>query len=167
MASIGRSLSIVLLFALGVSGCNSAGPPADANAQLTQAVATALASILGTQAASAATPTTIPVATGTVAQTPPALPAPYVSGHLNPLDTPHTYVQDVCQYLKDKWSPGNSAPGTIVMVVMFHGIEKGEATVSDPKNVGSGDFKQIMNGLHEWIGQFEIVKAGLSIGRRL
>ena len=138
-----------MLLALGVSGCTSAAPPVDANPQLTQAVATALASILGTQAASLPTPTTIPVATATVAQTPPALPAPYVSSYLNPLDTPHTYIQDTCQYLKDKWTSGNSAPGTIVMVVMFHGIEKGEATVTDPKNVGSSDFKQIMNGLHD------------------
>ena len=35
------------------------------------------------------------------------------------------------------------------MVVMFHGIEKGETAVSDPKNVGGGEFKQIMNGLHD------------------
>ena len=137
------------LLALGLSSCTSAAPPVDSNPQLTQAVATAMASILGTQAASVPTSAPIPVATATVVQTPPALPAPYASGYLNPLDTPHTYIPDACQYLKDRWTAGNSAPGTIVMVVMFHGIEKGEATVTDAKNVGSSDFKQLMNGLHD------------------
>lgn len=149
MSSIRRSLSVVFLCALGVSGCTSAGPPADANPQLTQAVATALASILGTQAASAPTPTTIPIATPTVAQTPPALPAPYVSSYLNPLDTPHSYVQDQCEYIRNKWTPANSPPGTIVMVIMFHSIEKGEATVTDSKSISSSDFKQLMNSLHD------------------
>ena len=149
MTPAGRTWLVVCVLALGVSSCTAVAPPVDTNAQLTQAVATAMASILGTQAASLPSLTPIPVATATLVQTPPALPAPYVSGYLNPLDTPHTYIPDACQYLKDRWTAGNSAPGTIVMVVMFHGIEKGEANVTDPKNVGSGDFKQIMNGLHD------------------
>jgi hypothetical protein len=41
---------------------------------------------------------------------------------LNPLDTPHTYIQDTCQYLKDKWSSTNSVPGTVAIAVMIHGI---------------------------------------------
>ena len=64
----------------------------------------------------------------TAQRTPPALPGVFVASSLNALDTPHTYIQDECQALKDKWSSNNSAPGTIVMVVMFHGIEKGETT---------------------------------------
>ena len=71
------------------------------------------------------------------------------SGALNPLDTPHTYIADSCQYLKAKWDPNNAAPGTIVMVIMFHSIEKGAETSSNPMHVGSGDFKRLMKSLHD------------------
>ena len=32
---------------------------------------------------------------------------------------------------------------------MFHSIEKGEASASDPKNIGGSDFRQLMNGVHD------------------
>jgi hypothetical protein len=35
----------------------------------------------------------------------------------------HLYP-DTCQYLHDKWNSNNAAPGTVVMVVMLHGIKK-------------------------------------------
>jgi hypothetical protein len=139
----------LLLLASLLAGCAPAAPTVDAGAQMTQAVGTALASMLETQAVASPALTSTPVPTATELRTPPALPGPFSTANLNPLDKPHTYIQDSCEYLKDKWSSGNAAPGTIVMVVMFHSIEKGAATVSDPKNVGSGDFKKIMNGLHD------------------
>jgi hypothetical protein len=52
----------------------------------------------------------------------PALPAIYQSQYLNPLDVPHTYVEDTCQYLRNKWNPANAKPGTVVMVIMFKDI---------------------------------------------
>jgi hypothetical protein len=55
-------------------------------------------------------------------RTPPALPGTFQSSVLNPLDTPHTYINDTCQYLKDRWDPNKSAPGTVVMVIMYHSI---------------------------------------------
>jgi hypothetical protein len=52
----------------------------------------------------------------------PALPAAFTSPLLDPwAGTPHTYL-DTCQYLKMKWDPNNSAPGTVVMPIMFHSI---------------------------------------------
>ncbi len=74
--------------------------------------------------------------TGDGTQTPPALPAPYQSTYLNPLDTPHTYVQNTCQYLHNKWNPLSAEPGTVVMIVMFNEI------VMD-------DFDRIMEQLHD------------------
>jgi hypothetical protein len=116
---------------------------------MTQAVQTAVNSIIQTQAALTPAATGTPVVTPTVPRTPPALPAPFTTSALDPGDTPHTYIQDPCQYLHDKWASTNSPPGTIVLVVMFHSIEKGEGSVSDPKNISGGDFKRIMNGLHD------------------
>ena len=57
-----------------------------------------------------------------VPSTPPILPAIYQPKALNPLDTPRTYVQDTCRYLRNKWHPANAEPGTVVMIIMFHGI---------------------------------------------
>ena len=73
-------------------------------------------------------------------RTPPALPATFVASQLNPLDTPHTYIQDTCQYLHDKWNSNNAAPGTVAMVVMFHGIIKGKAETDN--QISNSDFKQ-------------------------
>ncbi|MBI3738349.1 MAG: hypothetical protein HY258_04820, partial [Chloroflexi bacterium] len=105
------------LLAILLSACQPSTPPVDINAQLTQAVQTAFASIQQTQIASTPAATDTPSATATLPpRTPPALPSTFVAASLNPLDTPHTYIQDQCQYLKDKWTSTNSAPGTIVMV---------------------------------------------------
>jgi hypothetical protein len=82
-----------------------------------------------------------------VPRTPPALPATFVASQLNPLDTPHTYIADTCQYLRDKWTSTNAAPGTVAMVVMFHGITQEKATrIHD---ISKQDFKQLMNDLKE------------------
>jgi hypothetical protein len=52
----------------------------------------------------------------------PKLPDAFTSPLLDPwAGTPHTYL-DTCQYLKMKWDPNNSAPGTLVMPIMFHSI---------------------------------------------
>jgi hypothetical protein len=68
------------------------------------------------------TQTPTPIPTPTSIRTPPALAGAYQTTLLNPLDTPHTYIQEPCQYLRDKWSSTNSAPGTVAMVIMFHSI---------------------------------------------
>ena len=52
----------------------------------------------------------------------------YQASYLNPLDYPHTYIEDTCQYLQMKWNPENSTPGTVVMVIMFHSVSKDDAT---------------------------------------
>ncbi len=114
---------------------------------MTLAFATVNAALTAT--AQSILPTETPVPTATVPRTPPALPPTFQTSALNPLDTPHTYITDTCQYLKAKWDPNNAAPGTIVMVIMFHSIEKGAETASNPMHVGSGDFKRLMKSLHD------------------
>jgi hypothetical protein len=143
-----RDIASMLILVL-LASCSPRTAPSDANAQMTAAVQTALASMLGTQEVSTPAPAATAIPSATAVRTPPVLPSTYTTSALNPQDSPHTYIQDACEYIRDKWSAGNAAPGTIVLVVMFHSIEKGEASVSDPKNVGSTNFKKIMNGLHD------------------
>lgn len=139
------SFFVLLTFLL--SACQPAlasGPTPDLNLALTQAFQTAFAQLQPT-ATSAPSATALPPPTAV--RTPPALPTTFVASQLSPLDTPHTYIEDTCQYLHDKWNPENAAPGTIVMVVMFHGItqEKAERI----HDISKQDFKQLMNDLKE------------------
>lgn len=140
-----RILLTLSLLAVLLAACQPKAtvPTTDANAVMTAAVATAMAQL--------ATPTftVTPEPTATALRTPPALPSNFVASSLNPLDMPHAYIQDSCQYLKDKWISTNSAPGTIVMVIMFHTVEKGIETSTNPMYIGGGDFKKLMNNLHD------------------
>ncbi len=142
-------LYALLLPAIVLAACQPSAPSVDVNTQMTQAVQTAFVSLQQTHVASTPVPSATAIPAPTAIRTPPPLPATFSASSLNPLDTPHTYIQDSCQYLKDKWSSTNATPGTIIMVVMLHGIEKGVATVSDPKEITSDDFQKMMNGLHQ------------------
>lgn len=116
---------------------------------ITQAVATIEAG--ASQTAQVLSNKTEPTATlipaPTEIRTPPALPNQFITTLLNPLDTPHTYIQDKCQALKLKWDTKNSSPGTVLMPIMFHSITKG--TVSAADQISMSDFKKIMNDLHD------------------
>jgi peptidoglycan/xylan/chitin deacetylase (PgdA/CDA1 family) len=83
----------------------------------------------------------------TPVRTPPDLPGTFQSQYLNPLDAPHTYVADTCQYLKNKWDPNKAAPGTVVMPIMFHSITKGEVTNYD--QISINEFHTLMADLKE------------------
>ena len=137
------SLLVVLL-----SSCAPSAPPPptlDINAAVTQALETALAQL---QPTATPPPTDTPVPPPTAIRTPPALPSGFTTSRLNPLDPPHTYVQDACEYLHNKWNSNNAAPGTVVMVVMFHGIVK-DPVAADPEDITARDFSQVMNNLKD------------------
>jgi hypothetical protein len=57
-------------------------------------------------------------------------------------------VTDTCQYLLNKWNPNNAAPGTVVMPIMFHAIDK-DAETSQYLKISAKDFKRLMNDLHD------------------
>jgi hypothetical protein len=116
----------------------------DMSLVMTQAVETAVAGLV--TPTPLATETPLPTAT-LPPRTPPALPPVFTTNILNPLDTPHTYMADTCQYLQDKWNPNNAAPGTVAIVVMLHGINKEDT--GDPKNITVGNFNKMMKGLKE------------------
>ena len=78
-------------------------------------------------------------------RTQPDLPRMFQSSYLNVYDTPHGYIKDTCQYLNAKWDPNNAAPGTVVMLIMFHGIFKGKP--EGPDGIHVIDFIRIMDHL--------------------
>lgn len=134
------------LLAILLASCapSASSPTLDVNALSTQAFETALAGLQPTQTPP---PTQTPVPPPTAIRTPPALPSTFIADQLNPLDTPHTYIQDTCEYLQNKWNSNNAAPGTVVMVVMFHGINKD--SVGDVNDILAADFRKMMNDLKE------------------
>ncbi|PWB68955.1 MAG: hypothetical protein C3F07_21065 [Anaerolineales bacterium] len=142
-----RLFPTLILIAVILSACapSAASPTVDVNALSTQAYETAFAAI---QPTATLAPTDTPIPEPTAIRTPPALPATFIASQLNPLDTPHTYVQDACRYLYDKWNSNNATPGTIVMVVMLHGIKQSAADVT-ANDISVQDFRQMMNDLKE------------------
>ena len=125
---------MLALCATLLSACAPAAPTLDLNAQMTQAVQTAIVSIQQTQTAAVVPVTTeAPPMEATPASidTAPALGATFNTNLLEGTVIPHTYIQDNCEYLKGKWSSQNSTPGTIVMVVMFHSISKDTASAAN------------------------------------
>jgi polysaccharide deacetylase len=141
-----RFITTLCLLAVILTACTpQASPPTpDISAALTRAVETAFAQL---QPTSTSVPSETPIPPPTAVRTPPALPSIFNASQLNPLDTPHTYIQDTCQYLYDKWNSNNAAPGTVVMVVMFHGVDKEKAT--DVNDISVQDFNRLMNDVKE------------------
>ncbi len=142
-----RLFLTISLFAVLLTSCapSVSAPTPDVSAVYTQAFETALASL---QPTATPMPTETPIPTVTAVRTPPALPSVFTASQLNPLDTPHTYIQDTCQYLYDKWNSNNAAPGTVVMVVMLHGIKKDQVDVT-ANDITVADFRQMMDDLKE------------------
>jgi hypothetical protein len=144
-----RSKRFFLTFGLLVillASCQPAAPTPDQGIALTAAFGTAFAQL--SAPTQTPVPTETPVPTATALRTPPALPGAFQTSLLKPEDLPRTYVTDTCQYLQNKWNPNNSAPGTTVMVIMFHGITK-DATTSNPNQITGQDFRKLMKDLHE------------------
>ena len=79
--------------------------------------------------------------------TQPALPAIYQSQYINSLDEPQTYIDDTCRYLKNRWNPLNSEPGTVVMVIAFKDITN--SPTNDAENITVVEFQRIMQQLKD------------------
>lgn len=132
------------LFAVLLASCQPAPAQPTPNIVLTSAVATAFANINISTETLAATET--PALAPTVPRTPPALPPMFQTSLLKPHHLPRNYVSNACQYLKNKWGSNKSAPGTVVMVVMFHGINRGAASGNA---ITVSEHRKLMDDLHE------------------
>jgi hypothetical protein len=137
----------LILLAVILTACQPtapASPTPDMDVVMEQAIQTAMADMV----TPTPSPTETPLPTPTMPpRTPPALPPMFTSDILHPLDSPHTYVGDTCQYLQNKWNPNNAAPGTVVMVVMFHSITKD--AVATGIQITAADQRRLMNDLAE------------------
>jgi len=91
------------------------------------------------------TNTTLIQPNGTAVVTIPALPSVFQTTLLNPRDTPHTYVDETCRYLRNKWNPSNAEPGTVVMALKIGTIQTGAA--NEPESINVSDFMKIMDQL--------------------
>ncbi|MBI5822648.1 MAG: polysaccharide deacetylase family protein [Chloroflexi bacterium] len=132
------------LLALLLTACQPPAVTADPAIIQTAAFETAFAQI--SIPTSTPVPTETPIPTATVPRTPPALPGTYQTSILKSHNIPRAYVADTCQYLQNKWNSNNSAPGTVVMVIMHHGINKGEASGND---ITVTENKKLMDDLYE------------------
>lgn len=80
-------------------------------------------------------------------QTPaPELPSMFQTGLIDPIDTPRTYMEETCRYLRNKWNPANAAPGTIVMIILIKNINRGTAEI--PGSISLGEFAILIEHLH-------------------
>lgn len=118
------------------------------NYVMTQAIETAFAQL--SQPTQTPLPSETPIPTATVPRTPPALPSTFQTGAISPESPPRNYISDACQYIRNKWDSTKSAPGTVVMVIMSHRIDKDAITSNaGTTTISSKDLKQLMNDLHE------------------
>lgn len=146
----------LLLVLISLAGCASpAVPTVDPTQVFQNALLTATYGVPAatqtpapTETLGPPTPTPIPpTATPDPNRTPPPLPATFTTANLNPLDVPHTYVADTCQYLRSRWDPNKAAPGTVVMTIMFHSVTDGEVTHADQIHITQ--FHQLMKDLRD------------------
>lgn len=146
-----RIASVLITFAIFLSACSPSTPTSPTpDIALTSIFQSAL--LTATYAVPTATSTPQPptsTPTPEIPLTPPPLPPVYVSSLLNKYDTPHAYVKDTCEYLKMRWDPNNSAPGTVVMPIMFHGIVDGEPPADRPNQMSHESFVHLMNNLKD------------------
>jgi peptidoglycan/xylan/chitin deacetylase (PgdA/CDA1 family) len=85
------------------------------------------------------TQTATPTQTSTPTLTPEPLPL-FTSKLIRPGITPQTYIPEPCNYLKMRWSPEGSPPGTVVIPVMFHGIRESGKPVNDNVTITEEQF---------------------------
>jgi hypothetical protein len=130
-------LMIILLCATLLAGCGGGGLFATDTPTPTATVTPTLTP----------TATNTPTLTPTAIRTPPALPTTFVSTTYPLPDAPHTYITDTCQYLKNRWDPARSVPGTVVMPIMFHSIT--ESGVTEANQISAFDFQQLMKDIKD------------------
>jgi peptidoglycan/xylan/chitin deacetylase (PgdA/CDA1 family) len=91
----------------------------------------------------APTQTATPTQTSTPTLTPEPLPL-FASKLIRPGITPQTYITDTCSYLKMRWSPEGSPPGTVVIPVMFHGIRESGKPVNDNVTITEEQYRNFI-----------------------
>ncbi len=64
---------------------------------------------------------------------------------LRPGVLPQTYLEDNCSFLRMRWSPMSSQPGTVVVPIMFHSIVQDGTQLADPnKDITAEQFNNFV-----------------------
>lgn len=153
----GLYMLIPLLALAACSPSNTANLTPTPNLALTKTFTQALQAAARALYTPTHTPSPIPpTATSTLTpsvtpiRTPPALPTLFSSKILPSGVVPQTYIQDSCEYLKERWDPNNSAPGTVVMTIMYHSVTEDFATLlPDGSQVHHADLVRAFEHAHE------------------
>lgn len=111
------------------------------------------ASISATQPAIAtatSTATLTPTETPTPTLTPTITPTPwqvtlYDPPNMRPNVESVSYIADTCQYLSARWNEQNSAPGTIVVPIMFHSVAQPGRVITDNTTISMETFLAFMD----------------------
>jgi peptidoglycan/xylan/chitin deacetylase (PgdA/CDA1 family) len=69
---------------------------------------------------------------------------PFMPEKMRPGVVPISYIEDACQYLENRWGEGKSAPGTIVVPIMFHSVAKPGWEANDPSAITRDYFEYFM-----------------------
>jgi hypothetical protein len=77
----------------------------------------------------------------------PSLPPVFQSDLLNPLDTPRTYIQNNCKYLRAKWNATSAELGTVVLIIMVRDVRG--STPENPADVEDGVLRKAMRQLKD------------------
>ncbi len=90
-------------------------------------------------------PSSTPTHTVTPTLTPTLAPLElFTSRILRPDVLPQKYLEDNCLYLRLRWSPEGSQPGTVVVPIMFHSIVLDGSQVTDPKDISGEQFNNFV-----------------------
>jgi len=96
------------------------------------------------------TPTATITSSPTVTRVPPTItPTPqkltmFSSESLRQGVVPVQYIEDTCRYLENRWGEGKSAPGTIVVPIMFHSVVKPGRVIINNSDISLSSFEYFM-----------------------
>ncbi len=94
------------------------------------------------------TPTPMPTSTPTITPTPYQLQT-FTSDQIRSDVIIETYIENQCNYLEKRWGEGKSAPGTIVVPIMFHSIAKAGRVITDSTTISTSYFEYFMRKAKE------------------
>ncbi len=143
----------IILLVTACSPVNQAEPEAasQATVSLTRPSSTLTQTVEVTQTPTitrTVTPTSTPTVTP-IMNTPTITPTPwpvveFETSLLQVGVSPQMYVEDTCQYLQERWGEGKSAPGTIVVPIMFHSVAQPGRAITDDTTISLTYFEYFM-----------------------
>jgi peptidoglycan/xylan/chitin deacetylase (PgdA/CDA1 family) len=125
-------LALIGLWMVGCGGVPSGPPP--------EVLSSAVAAFAPAATQTSAAPTSTPPTLRPPPQATPAPPAVFAATGLRPGIEPHTYLSDACQAMRQRWDPAGSAPGTVVLPIMYHSIRDPSRMLADSVTVSTDYF---------------------------